>query len=197
MIPYSTLTDGKVVLRPFQFTDASALYDAVRESLADLKPWMAWAHDGYIRREAMDFITLVRARWEEGTVYSFAITDAESGVLLGTCSLSHIHPVYRFCNLGYWVRTGWRGRGIAGKAAMLVARFGLEQLHLLRVEVVVAVGNAASLRVAEKMGAHREGILRNRIIVGMDTHDAVMFSVVPQDFGLKVRPLGWDGRSLW
>jgi RimJ/RimL family protein N-acetyltransferase len=50
---------------------------------------------------------------------------------------------------------------------------------------VVAVGNKASLRVAEKIGAHREGILRNRITVGTKCHDAVMFSILPEDFRSK------------
>jgi len=53
------------------------------------------------------------------------------------------------------------------------------------VEVVVAVGNTTSLRVAEKIGAQREGILRNRIIVRKDILDAVMFSFIPNDFDLS------------
>jgi len=43
----------------------------------------------------------------------FHLTDAKSGALLGACSLSHLHPTYLYCNLGYWVRTSQRGRGIA------------------------------------------------------------------------------------
>src|SRR5512143_866940 len=193
MIPYSTLTDGLVTLRPFQFADAPELYAAIRESLPDLKPWMSWAHDDYSQRESRDFITLVRAKWEEGLVYGFAITDARDGSISGACSLSHFHPVYRFCNLGYWVRTSRQRQGIASRAARLAARFAVDHLKLIRVEVVVAAGNAASLRVAEKIGAHREGILRNRITVGPQLHDAVMFSFIPEDFGSEAKTPGWNG----
>lgn len=181
MIPYTSLTDGKVTLRPFQYADAPDLYAAVRESLADLKPWMAWARDGYLPRDASDFIALARAKWEEGEHYGFSITDADTGGFIGGCSLSSLHRVYHFCNLGYWVRSGRRGQGLAGRAARLAARFAMTRLQMVRVEVVVAQGNTASLRVAEKMGAHREGVLRNRITVGMKRHDAVMFSLVPND----------------
>ncbi len=187
MIPYTTLTDKIVTLRPFQFADAPAMYAAVCESLADLKPWMSWARDDYSQRESFDFITLARAKWEEGAVYGFAITDARDETFLGGCSLSYIHPVYRFCNLGYWVRSSRHGEGIAGRAARLAARFGLEKLGLIRVEVVVAVGNAASLRAAEKIGLEREGVLHNRITVGSALHDAVMFAFTPQDFDLKTK----------
>lgn len=187
MIPYVTLSDNLITLRPFHFADSRELYVAIRESLADLKPWMSWAHDSYSQAEASDYIAITRAHWGDGTIYSFAITDAKSGMLLGACSLSHIHPIYFHCNLGYWVRTSQRGRGIAGHAAKLAASFAFKNINLVRVEVVIAVGNTASLKVAEKIGVHREGILRNRIIVRKEIHDGVMFSFIPQDFDLQAR----------
>jgi RimJ/RimL family protein N-acetyltransferase len=107
--------------------------------------------------------------------------------MLGAASLSHIHPVYRFCNLGYWVRTTRRGQGLAARAARLAAQFAFEQVGLIRVEVVIAAGNAASLRVAEKSGARREGVLRERLLVREQIHDAVMFSFVRADFGPPAR----------
>ena len=184
LIPYTTLSDGYVTLRPFQFDDASALHEAVSESLAELKPWMSWAHDGYSRSDSMTYITMARAEWGESAMFSFAVTDSKTGMLLGACSISHIHPVYFYCNLGYWIRSSQRGHGFAGRAARLAAQFAFTTLSLARVEVVVAVGNMTSLRVAEKIGAQREGILRNRIIVGKEVYDAVMFSFIPKDFGL-------------
>jgi RimJ/RimL family protein N-acetyltransferase len=83
MIPYSSLTDGQVTLRPFQFTDVSDLYEAVSESLPELKPWMSWAQDRYTVMDSGDFVALVRAKWGDGSVYGFAITDAQDGTLLG------------------------------------------------------------------------------------------------------------------
>jgi RimJ/RimL family protein N-acetyltransferase len=98
--------------------------------------------------------------------------------------LSHIHTLYHFGNLGYWVRTSRRGQGIAGRAAKLIARFAFEKVKLIRAEIVIAVGNDASKRVAEKIGAHAEGILFNRIVINELVCDAHMFSLLPSDFGL-------------
>lgn len=178
------LTDDVIALRPFQLEDAPSVYQAVYESLADLKPWMSWAHDGYAKHETEEFIRLTRARWEEETLYAFVIVDAENGDVLGGCSLGHFNPVYHFCNLGYWVRTSRHGEGIAGRAAKLAARYGFDQAGLIRAEIVMAVGNEKSRRVAEKLGAHYEGILRNRMVVGKAIYDAHMYSLIPQDFGL-------------
>lgn len=119
-------------------------------------------------------------QWREGKYYGFGIFN-QAGELIGICSLGQFHPYYRFANLGYWVHHAHRGKGVAGRAARLVARFGFEKLGLLRIEIVIAVNNHASRRVAEKIGAHFEGVLRNRLIVHDQVQDAAMYSLVPQD----------------
>lgn len=77
------------------------MYVAVREPLTELKPWMSWAYDRYSMEETEHFIQITRARWEEQTLFAFIITDAKARDLLGGISLSHIHPVYRHCNVSY------------------------------------------------------------------------------------------------
>ncbi|HLF75443.1 MAG TPA: GNAT family protein [Anaerolineales bacterium] len=176
------LADNEIVLRPFRFGDSTGLYQAVRESLKELSPWMSWATEAYTEATAREYITITRARWEDRTLFAFAITHGEE--IIGGCTLSSIHSVYRYCNLGYWVCSRRHGQGIAGRAARLAARFAFEKVGLIRVEVVIAVGNQASMRVAEKIGAHYEGILLNRMVVGRSIYDAHMYSLIPSDFGL-------------
>jgi RimJ/RimL family protein N-acetyltransferase len=163
------------------------MYEAVCESLTDLKPWMSWAHDNYQRQETLDWITVAQARWTDGAYYGFSISDAKRNIFLGSCSLSQLHPIYHFCNLGYWIRSTQRGHGFAGRAARLAARFAFERVGLIRAEVVIAVGNDASVKVAEKMRAHYEGILRNRMVIRDFICDAHMYSLLPSDFGLVPR----------
>jgi RimJ/RimL family protein N-acetyltransferase len=85
------------------------------------------------------------------------------------------------------VRSSCRGQGIAGRGARLAARFAFEALGLIRVEIVIATGNQASIRVAEKIGAHDEGTLLNRMAVGKSIYDAHMYSLIPSDFGLMAQ----------
>lgn len=187
MLSSKQLTDGTVGLRPFLPEDSKPLYEAVHESLPDLKPWMGWAHDAYSLSEADDFIKITRARWEDRNLFAFAIIDAGTEGVLGGVSLSHIHPVYHLCNLGYWVRSSRHGEGLAGRSAKLAAHYGFEKGIIIRAEIVIAVGNEKSKRVAEKIGAHYEGVLLNRMVVGKTIHDAHMFSLIPQDFGLTTK----------
>lgn len=185
MLSSAELTDYEIILRPFRFEDSTGLYQAVHESLKQLSPWMSWANKSYTVATAREYITITRARWEERTLFAFAITRENE--ILGGCTLSSIHSVYQYCNLGYWVRRSRHGQGIAGRAAKLAARYAFEKVGLVRVEIVIAVGNQASVRVAEKIGAHYEGLLLNRMVVGKSVYDAHMYSLIPSDFGLARR----------
>jgi RimJ/RimL family protein N-acetyltransferase len=121
------------------------------------------------------------ATWAQGDEFDFAVLDASDKSLLGGCALNDINRTHNFANLGYWVRTSRTGQGVATAAARLVAEFGFAELRFTRLEIVAAVGNIASQRVAEKVGATREGLERNRHVVHGRIHDAVMYSLIPDD----------------
>ncbi len=70
---------------------------------------------------------------------------------------------------------------MATVAARLLAQFGFGELKLSRLELVIDVDNQASQRVAEKLGAFREGVLRQRLFVHNQARDAVMYSLIPRD----------------
>jgi ribosomal-protein-serine acetyltransferase len=185
MIPRDIeLTDGAIVLRAPELRDAEGIYAAVRESIPEIKPWMSWCHKGYTIDETREWLASLPNGWQDDSNYAFVITEATGGRILGGCGLNHINRFFRLANLGYWVRSSSTGQGIAGRATRLVARFGFEQLRLVRVEIVVGVGNQRSLRVAVKAGATQEGVLRNRLIIGQELQAAVMHSLIPEDFGL-------------
>ena len=184
MIPYgTTLSDGIINLRPVYLDDLPDLMEAVHESVDEIMPWMTWCTPDYNEKVARPWLATLPGAWEAGTQYALAITDAQTGRFLGGTGLNHINYAYRLANVGYWVRTSATGQGVATRAARLVGEFGVRQVGLLRAEIVVAVGNKASQRVAEKCGAKREGVLRNRLIVREKVLDAVMHSLTPQDFG--------------
>lgn len=70
---------------------------------------------------------------------------------------------------------------MAPAALLLLAGFGFDELKLNRIEIVIATNNQPSQRVAEKVGATREGILRKRLIVRDRIYDAFMYSLIPGD----------------
>jgi len=175
------LIEGPLLIRTYRAEDVNALFEAVRESIVEVGHWLPWCHQEYSIEEARQFI-ISRASSSQGDEwYSFGIFEAAGGRFLGGVGINFINRAHQFANLGYWVRTSAAGHGIATMATRAAARFGFDKLGLHRIEIVAAVDNIASQRVAEKVGATREGILRSRLLIGGSSVDAVMFSLVPDD----------------
>lgn len=177
------LTDGVITLRPYRESDTISVYKAARESVSELSLWMSWCHPDYAIEETRAWIEAQPEKWGKGTEYNFAIFYNAGRLCLGGCGLNVIDRDCGTANLGYWVRTSRTRKGIATAATLLLARFAFNELQLHRVEITVAVDNKASLRVAEKAGASREGILRNRVVNNGAPSDAVVFSFIPEDLG--------------
>ena len=177
----------KAGIRSFELEDVEPLFVAISESKKELMPWMPWCHPDYRIEETKAWIEQCRTAWAEGRSYSFAIYDCRSGQILGGCGVDEINPLHRLANLGYWVRTSATGQNVATEAALLAARFAFSTLALNRLDILVAEGNGRSQRVAEKVGAKREGLLRSRLVTREgQSRDAFLFSLLPRDIGQVV-----------
>jgi RimJ/RimL family protein N-acetyltransferase len=177
----TSCSSGGIGIRRYREDDVDALFAAARESARELSAWMPWCSADYSRTESEVYVKSRLASWAAGEHYSFVIHDTASGKFLGSVGLNFINRVHRFANLGYWVRTTETGRGVATAAARLAARFGIAELGLNRIEIVTAAGHVVSQRVAKKVGARCEGVLRKRLVIHDQVHDAVMFSLVVED----------------
>lgn len=184
------LSDGVVGIRRFCLADIPEQFAATRESIKELSTSMLWCLPNHSLEDSTNFVLTRDAEWAKDSQYSFAIFDAKDGAFLGSVGLNGVNRAHNFANLGYWVRSSRTGHGFASAATRLVAWFGLKEIGLGRLEILVGVDNQPSQRVAEKAGARREGILRNRLVIQSRPQDAVLYSFVPEDF--KSTP-NWPG----
>ena len=122
--------------------------------------------------------------WENDTYYLFTILDASNNQIVGYVFLNHVNRTHQLANLGYQVRTSRQGEGMATAAAKLGVKYGFEKLGFQRIEIVTFRENIPSQKVAEKLGAVREGLQRNRVQVHGSAHDAYIYSLIPSDFGI-------------
>jgi RimJ/RimL family protein N-acetyltransferase len=170
------LSDHIVELRPPVESDLDALDAAVDESIDELAPFMPWATPRRSKSDTLAWIRNDRGSDEK----SFVIVDP-SGAILGACGLNHFDELNRLANLGYWLRTSQTGHGYATRAARLLVHHGQVELGLARIEILMSVENPASRRVAERVGARHEGVLRSRLLLHGRRHDAHLFSIVSAD----------------
>jgi RimJ/RimL family protein N-acetyltransferase len=164
-------------IRPYAASDAAALFEAARESVAEVFPFLPWCHPGYTMAEAEAWAGSRAALAASGEEYNFAIVAAD-GRFLGGGGLNQINRGHRFANLGYWVRTSATGQGVATATVGLLRDFAFSSTDLLRLEIVCAVDNVRSQRVAARAGAAREGVLRDRLLLHGRPVDAVLYSLV-------------------
>jgi len=175
------LTDGRIIVRPPTLNAIAEFHAAASESSAEVGRWLPWCHAAYTAVEARQFIAGSIDAWARLDRFPFVVLDPVDGQLLGGIGLNGIDNTNRLGRLGYWVRTSWTNQGVASAAARLVCQFAFSNAALTRVEIAVIPENAASRRVAEKLGAKLECVARNRIVMHGNACDAALYSVIPGD----------------
>jgi len=180
VLPRAELETPRLMLRPPGGDEADLVLASIRETIGPLARWMTWCHPGYARADAAGWIDATRTAWDAGGAYEFLVFE-RSGRNVGAIGLNQINREHGFANLGYWVRQSSQRRGFAVEAVRRVARFAFDEARLARVEIVAAEGNAASRRVAERVGATFECVARNRLLLHGRPVAAAMYSLVPGD----------------
>lgn len=136
----------------------------VTQSLAHLRPWMAWAQDApsaesaelVVRRMQADFI----ARRDLSFQLYARRPDGSAGRLLGGTGLHRIDWAVRKFEIGYWVRPEAAGQGHVSEAVRLLTVLAFGPLDARRVEIRCDARNTRSRAVAERCGFQLEGVLR-------------------------------------
>lgn len=147
---YPILADEVVRLRPWRQDDVGALVGALTDP--EISLWIDRIPFPYTESDARAFV---------GSSPGFAVTDPATGGLLGACGVEWIDPGQSVATVGYWLRPEARGHGAATAATRLVARWVLAELGFERLELRADPENAASCRVAERLGFTLDGTLRS------------------------------------
>src|SRR5262249_38771406 len=105
--------------------------------------------------DARAFLVAADAAWRDGTGTPMGVFDQRTGELVGSCELGSIAKGTGW--IGYWTAPRARGRGVALRAARMMALFGFEKRGLRRVVWQADVGNHASRLVALRTGFRIDG----------------------------------------
>lgn len=164
---YRIRTD-RLLLRCWEPADAPGVREAIAESLPELRPTLPWAaEEPTSLDEKAALLRRFRGEFDLGQAFHYGVFDPEERRVLGGAGLRP-GDGGSSRELGYWVRSSETGRGLATEAAAALVQvaFVVERVGWLTLHAVAE--NAASLRVAEKLGFRREGILRQRTPFGPD-----------------------------
>jgi RimJ/RimL family protein N-acetyltransferase len=137
-------------------------------------------------------------RQEKGTDLPFVAVMKEDGRLAGATRYMNIAPEHRGLEIGgTWYGVEYQGTVVNPEAKYLLMRHAFETLGAIRVQLKTDLRNERSQRAIEKLGAVKEGVLRNHMILpGGQIRSSVMYSVIdaewPEVKRRLVRRLGYD-----
>ena len=155
-----------------------ALCDANRERL---HPWLPWIDVTHSPADARQFIEGALAQYAAGNGFHAGLFEENSGAIAGCVGLHPIDHANRTVSLGYWIAAGHEGKGLITRAVAAVTSHCFSQLGLQRVEIRCAVENHRSRAVAERLGFHREGVLRSAQFAGGRWLDLYLYARIRTD----------------
>lgn len=132
----------------------------------------------------------ILSRKAAGTDQPFAVVHLESGKLAGATRYMEIRPAHRSLEIGgTWYGKDFQRTPVNTETKYLLLRHAFETLGCIRVQFKADSRNERSLKAIERIGATREGVLRNHMILENDVYrHSVYFSVIENEWpAVKLR----------
>jgi RimJ/RimL family protein N-acetyltransferase len=177
--PDPPLSDGVVTLRPWTLDDVTTIARSCNDP--EIARWIHQIPSPYGEKDAREYVHATQAAWRDETGAFFAIVDAATGEPVGAIAMHVLDPQFGNVEVGYWIATPARARGLTTRALSLISRWAIDFVGVQRVQLRADVLNAPSLRVAEKAGFTREGVLRSAAFNQRQNRriDYVVYSLLP------------------
>ena len=179
---FPTLQTERLLLRELGPADAPALFEIHGNAQA-----MRWFGSDPLRSLAeAEQLVEVFAAWRRlpnpGT--RWGLERRADGALLGSCGLFQWNRAWRRCTLGYELAPAAQGQGLMAEALHAVLAWGFDPdagMGLNRVEAMIHPHNKPSLRLVERLGFRREGLLREVAFWGGRHEDLEMHALLTRD----------------
>jgi [ribosomal protein S5]-alanine N-acetyltransferase len=177
------LKGERVTLRPPAAGDYGEWSRLRDESRGFLEPWEPrWNRDELERGAWRLRLRRYKEEFASGTGVTFFIFENRTGRLAGGITIGNIrHGVSQSGQIGYWIGERFAGKGYMQEALGLILPFAFDSLRLHRVEAACIPNNHRSIRVLEKAGFRREGLLRSYLKINGIWQDHYLYALIAGD----------------
>lgn len=176
-----TLSGGVVRLEPLSEAHIPELAEAGK----DASIWRYMLYGEVTNIEKMDsWVRDILSRKAAGTDQPFAVRHLKTGKLAGATRYMEIRPAHRGLEIGgTWYGTEFQRTPVNTESKYLLLRHAFENLGCIRVQLKADSRNERSIKAIERIGAKREGVLRNHMILENGVYrDSVYFSVIDSEW---------------
>ncbi|PAO67918.1 MULTISPECIES: GNAT family N-acetyltransferase [Bacillus] len=174
------LTGELIRVVPMDKSHIQGLYEAAKDEniWAYLPKTITTLHD----MEA--FVEEALQTKEYGTEFPFVIIHRESGKIVGTTRFLYMSSASRSLEIGWtWFHPSVWGTSVNTECKYLLLQYCFERLNTIRVQFKTDERNIRSQKAIERLGAVKEGILRNQMIRKDRTfRNSVFYSIIDRDW---------------
>jgi ribosomal-protein-alanine N-acetyltransferase len=171
---------ARLLLIPLTAGLASEMFDALDSSREHVDRWQNFGHWTQVTHVRGAIEASVK-QWNAGTDARFAMVRKTDGRFLGSVSLEEANRMHASASLAYWIRADATKQHYTTEAARAVVSWGFERVGVHRLRAIIAVGNEASIRLAQRLGFRLEGTMREAERIGAGWHDAFIFGLLDAD----------------
>ncbi|WP_342533757.1 GNAT family protein [Lysinibacillus sp. FSL K6-0057] len=177
---FITLENEVVKLKPLELSDLPEILET--GSYPEI-----WSHMSTTiekKEDVNNFVENALRAKDEKTEFPFVIVDKQSGDIIGSTRFMDIDDKHQRLEIGYtWLTPAYWRTAINTNCKYLLLQYCFEHLHLQRVQIKTDHDNIRSQKAIERIGATKEGILRNHMIrKDGTTRHTVMYSITIEEW---------------
>jgi len=154
-----TIETSRLILRKPRLEDAREMFEAYASD-PEVTRYLTWLTHTSVE-QTRDYLQRAIAGWEKSDTFTWVITLKPACELIGSIDIR----LEANANIGYVLSRRFWNRGYMTEAVEALIRWALTRDDIFRAWAVCDVENLASVRVLEKAGMEREGILRRWIVL--------------------------------
>ena len=182
VLPHAIETE-RVLIREVEAQDMDALFAIHNDAgVTRYIPHMYWP-----TREKADawYARLLDRRAQKSAIQCVVVRRATSEApeaVMGTALLFNFEEASGLAEFGYLLGAQFWGRGYIQEALPAFIDCAFKEVGLRRLEAAVDSRNAASNKLAERLGFVREGVLRERWLAAGELQDVHLYGLLKRDW---------------
>ncbi len=176
------ITGNIVNLRPISLEDAPFTFE-LRLDYEGIKSFLGYLFPVNIENEKK-WITEIYSEKEKKNIY-FAIEKNDDREFIGYISAKNINYIHRHADFGIILLKKFRGKGYASEAMKLFFNYLFNDLNLHKIKLEVLEDNFTAIKLYEKIGFVKEGLLKEHIWQDGKFKNLVIMSLFSTNFKME------------
>jgi RimJ/RimL family protein N-acetyltransferase len=154
-------TTERLIIRMPRPGDGKAVYEGIKASINELKPWMPFAQKEQTLEDVELNIRNAYISFLKREDLRLLVFLKETGEFVASSGLHRINWSVPKFEIGYWIDSRFSGKGYMTEAVKGITNFAFHELNARRVEIRCDEKNIKSRAIPERLGFTLEGILKN------------------------------------